>query len=298
MLNGIFILCMSTGALPQDLAGLAAVVLLLGVRHGFDADHLATIDGLTHAGIVAHPRWARACGALFSLGHGTVVVAVALTISQATVSWKAPDWLTAFGAWISIAFLIALGLMNIASVLRTAPDQIVLPTGLRHRLLRHALGGPAYSRTGNPIWAFPIGTLFAISFDTVSQAAMFSAAASRHGAWKGALCCALLFTVGLLLTDGMNGLWISHLLRRSGSTARIASRVMGLGVGGASLLIAAIGILRRTSESASEWLDDREVLLGTAVIVIVLFAFVVALRLVAGQRRGTVTVSGEALSRL
>jgi len=77
--------------LPNDLVGLASVVLLLGVKHGFDADHLATIDGLTRAGAVSHSRWSRACGALFSLGHGAVVVAVALTISHAATSWHVPD---------------------------------------------------------------------------------------------------------------------------------------------------------------------------------------------------------------
>ena len=47
-------------------------------RHGFDADHLATIDGLTRYNARANPRLARMAGALFSLGHGVVVLLVAL----------------------------------------------------------------------------------------------------------------------------------------------------------------------------------------------------------------------------
>jgi len=275
---------MPTDTLPHDLAGLAAVVLLLGVKHGFDADHLATIDGLTRTCSTAHHRWARACGALFSLGHGAVVVAIALTVSHAAASWQIPAWLAAFGAWVSIAFLIVLGLMNIGSVLRTPADGVVVPTGLRSRLLRRLAGGSSGPQASQPLWALPVGALFAISFDTVSQTAMFSTAASRTGAWQGALGCALLFTAGMLLTDGINGLWMSRLLRRSDSTARIASRVMGLGVGAASLLIAAVGIVRQVSSAANDWLDARELLLGSAVIATVLTAFVIALRLAADRQ--------------
>ena len=32
--------------LPRDFLGLALVVLMLGIKHGLDADHLAAIDGL------------------------------------------------------------------------------------------------------------------------------------------------------------------------------------------------------------------------------------------------------------
>jgi len=165
MINFKFIIRMSTDTLPHDLAGLAAVVLLLGVKHGFDADHLATIDGLTRTCSAAHRRWARACGALFSLGHGVVVVAIALTILHAAASWQVPDWFAAFGAWVSIAFLIVLGLMNIGSVLRTPADEAVPPTGLRSRLLRRSVGGSSRPQVGHPLWALPVGALFAISFD-------------------------------------------------------------------------------------------------------------------------------------
>ena len=192
--------------------------------------------------------------------------------------------MSAFGAWVSIAFLLAIGIMNIASVLRTPADQIVSAKGLRQRLLLRMFGGLA-PVAGHPLWALPIGALFAISFDTLSQAAMFSTAASSSGAWQGALSFALLFTVGMLFTDGLNGLCISRLLRRSGATARIASRTMGLGVGAASLLIAAVGVLRQTSRHADQWLEDRELLLGVAVVAIVLLAFVVSLRLASRVRQ-------------
>jgi hypothetical protein len=61
--------------------------------------------------------------------------------------------------------------------------------------------------------------------------------------------------------------------------ARVASRVTGLAVGTASLLVAALGIVRMSSSTASEWLDERELLLGVMVVAIVLFGSLLAVRL-------------------
>ena len=68
---------MTAAAPPSDFLGVALLVLLLGIRHGFDADHLAAIDGMTYHNARLRPGLARVCGALFSIGHGGVVVAVA-----------------------------------------------------------------------------------------------------------------------------------------------------------------------------------------------------------------------------
>jgi high-affinity nickel-transport protein len=95
--------------LPTDWGALCAIVLLLGMRHGFDADHLATIDGLTRLNQRRQLGWARYCGALFSLGHGLVVMLIAAFVGLASTHWSPPAWLDLFGAWVSIAFLIGLG---------------------------------------------------------------------------------------------------------------------------------------------------------------------------------------------
>ena len=55
--------------LPTDWSALCALVFLLGMRHGFDADHLATINGLTRLGSQSRSPFARYGGVLFSLGH-------------------------------------------------------------------------------------------------------------------------------------------------------------------------------------------------------------------------------------
>src|ERR1700712_3153704 len=109
--------------LPHDFIGLAVVVCLLGMKHGLDADHLAAIDGLTRSNARERPRLARVAGLLFSLGHGAVVMAVALTASALSAAWHVPQWLDSFGAWVSITVLTALALVNIAGVLSTPAHQ-------------------------------------------------------------------------------------------------------------------------------------------------------------------------------
>ena len=64
--------------LPTEWSTLCLLVFMLGMRHGLDADHLATIDGLTRFNSRSNPGLARWCGCWFSLGHGAVVVAIAL----------------------------------------------------------------------------------------------------------------------------------------------------------------------------------------------------------------------------
>ncbi|HMX12352.1 MAG TPA: nickel transporter, partial [Burkholderiaceae bacterium] len=99
--------------LPSDWATLCSLVLLLGMRHGFDADHLATIDGFTRLASRHRRAHARYCGALFSLGHGVVVMGIALAVGAISERWTPPQWIDLFGAWVSIAFLLTLGVVNL-----------------------------------------------------------------------------------------------------------------------------------------------------------------------------------------
>ena len=112
---------------------LILIVFALGAKHGMDPDHLATIDGLTRFNAQRRPRLARWSGCLFSLGHGLVVTAVATAAASLSSGFLAPAWLEHTSAWISIAFLAALGAGNIAAVWRTPHNKIVRNVGLRAR---------------------------------------------------------------------------------------------------------------------------------------------------------------------
>jgi high-affinity nickel-transport protein len=262
-------------SLSQDLYALSLLVFVLGLKHGFDPDHLATIDGLTRFNARANPRLARFCGVLFSLGHGAVVMAIALAVSALALHVPAPPWLEAFGAWVSIAFLAALGFLNIRAVVRADPTQVVRPVGLKGRLLGRL------ARAASPGLVALVGALFALSFDTVSQAALFALTATRFGGWQHALMLGLLFMLGMLITDGVNGLWISRLICRADQIALVASRVMSLVVGGVSLLVAAFGVMKLALPVVDAWSEGKELVFGAGVVVVIAGSFLLAVRLAA-----------------
>ncbi len=257
--------------LPHDLLALSMLVFVLGLKHGFDADHLATIDGLTRFNARNNPHLARFCGVLFSLGHGFVVVAIALAVSLLTRKWQTPEWLEAFGAWTSIAFLAALGLLNIYAVIQARPTEMVRPIALKGRLLGRL------AQAASPGLIALVGALFALSFDTISQAALFALTAAQFGGWRDALLLGLLFMLGMLVTDGINGLWISRLILRADQLALIASRVMSLVVASLSLLVAGFGIAKLAWPALETWSHGKELLFGLSVVLVVISSFAMAL---------------------
>jgi len=268
--------------LPTDWSTLCALVFLLGMRHGFDADHLATIDGLTRLNQRRGLALARYCGALFSAGHGLVVMVIAVAVGSVSERWVPPEWLDAFGAWVSIAFLLALGLVNLSAVLATPAGQAVALVGLKGRFLGRL------TQARSPLGVGAVGAVFALSFDTISQSVLFAATATQFGGVMRALALGLLFVLGMLATDGLNGWWISRLIARADEVAALASRIMGAAVAGVSLLVAALGVGKLLSPSFDGWSDGKELAFGAVVVGTIalsyLFAMAVA-RTRGGRRR-------------
>jgi high-affinity nickel-transport protein len=263
--------------LPADWSALCALVFVLGMRHGLDADHLATIDGLTRINTLRQRGFARWCGTLFSLGHGTVVIGIALGVGLASERWTVPGWVDSFGAWLSIAFLLLIALVNLRMVLATAADQPVAMVGVKGRLLGRLWR--RLSQAGSPAGIAGVGALFALSFDTLSQSALFAVTATQFGGVSRALTLGLLFMLGMLLTDGLNGWWISRLIARADHMAAVASRVMSLAVSGMSLLVAALGIAKQLSPSVDQWSEGKELALGLSVVLVMAGSYLLARRL-------------------
>jgi len=259
--------------LPNDWLALTFLVFMLGMKHGLDADHLAAIDALTRFNSHRRARLARWCGFLFSVGHGAVVVAIALAVGALARRWAVPGWMEDLGAWISIVFLTLLGAMNLVAVLAARPGQVVQPVGLKGRFLGRL------QHTGNPLLVCAVGALFALSFDTMSQAALFAMTGTQFGGVSQALTLGLLFMLGMMLMDGLNGLWIARLIRRADRLACVASRIMGLTVAGLSLLVAGFGLARYASPEVSAWLSGKELGFGLALVAVVAMSFLLALRI-------------------
>jgi high-affinity nickel-transport protein len=256
--------------IPNEWSALCALVFLLGIKHGFDADHLACIDGLTRYNQRRRERFARYCGALFSLGHGSVVILIALSVSAARQQWQAPIWLQVVGEWTSIACLIVIGILNLRAVLRASASELLAPVGIKGRFF----GG--LSRASRPLTVMLVGAAFAISFDTLSQAAFFALTASAFGGLWHALALALLFGAGMVTTDAINGLWISRLMARADRMALIASRVMSLTVAGMSLLIAAFGVAGLLLPMVAHWSDERSLQVGLLVCAVMIASYACA----------------------
>lgn len=216
---------------------LIVMALLLGIRHGFDLDHLATIDSITRT-FRNNQYLSKITGILFSLGHGLVVILISLIIGSGFKPTAVPEWLNEIGDGISIAFLFLFGLLNLWNIFQH-PSQSTLPCSLKNYLSRKLI-----HKNFNPIFIVFIGILFAFSFDTVSQVVLFSLSAS---ALAGCLFSGLLgvvFMLGMMLSDGLNGLFVSAFIQRADRISFLFSRITGLMIASFSLIIGVINCFK------------------------------------------------------
>lgn len=265
--------------LPADGIGLALLVFALGVKHGLDPDHLATIDGLTRFNAQSRPRLARWSGCLFSFGHGVVVTLVAGVVALFMSDAQVPGWLERVGTAISIVFLAALGWANLRAVARTPAGLPVRAIGFKGRWLGKLC------ETSHPVLIASVGAAFAISFDTWSQAALFSLAAMHVSGWVLSVALGVIFTAGMLLADGVNGIWVARMLERADRRAARASRIMSVVIGLLSLGAAALGAARYFSPAIAQMSDAAGVSAGLAVVVLLCLSYVAAMR--RARRAGT-----------
>jgi nickel/cobalt transporter (NiCoT) family protein len=261
-----------THILPTHWPALFAVVFLLGVKHGLDPDHLAAIDGLTRFASGRRPRLSRWSGAFFSAGHGVMVTLAAVAVATIATGWRAPSWLEDAGALVSVAFLALLGAANLAAVARTPRGEVVRVAGFRGRLFERL------TRVDHPVLIAAVGASFAVSFDTMSYAVLFSVTGSQLAGWIFAALLGVLFTLGMLATDGLNGLWVSRLIARADARAAAASRVMSVAIGLLALAVAALGAARHVAPSIDAGVDSFGMASGIAVIVFATLAYAWAVR--------------------
>jgi high-affinity nickel-transport protein len=185
----------------------AIVGLALGMRHGTDPDHLAAIDGLTRI----RPRATN--GVFFALGHGLVVILLAL---------GAGHFLAARFAFLGPWSLILIGGVNLWRLFRGSPNVPVTP--------RLVVAQP-----------FLLGMLLAAGFETASQLSALILAGQTNAWFIGAA-----FSLGMVIVDGLDGYLAAstqHLAATGEIRARKASRILGIivvffafSLGGAELL--------------------------------------------------------------
>ena len=197
--------------MEAELISFSGLVLMfvLGLRHGLDPDHIACIDGLTWQALNHDHHHAQWIGTLFAIGHGLLVTAIAVGVSQLTQRMEVPDGVVTVFQWIPTVLLLLVGTLNLRLLLNAW--QSYQPTGWKLRLI------PARLRhNGSPLAVIAIGVLFATVFDTATQASAWGYVASnKGGGLLAALAAGLVFTAGMVITDTLDGRLICHVNRSS-----------------------------------------------------------------------------------
>jgi nickel/cobalt transporter (NiCoT) family protein len=201
------------------LLGTALLAYSFGLRHAFDADHIAAIDNITRK-LMQQGRRPIAVGFFFSLGHSTVVVALVIAVALATTALQThfaalKDIGSVIATSISATFLLAIAaantivLLQVNAALRTVRttgrlpqqgiDRILENSGLLGRVLR-----PFFALIQRSWHAYPLGLLFGLGFDTATEVGLLGVSAGQvaHGlsVWS-VLVFAALFTAGMSLMD-------------------------------------------------------------------------------------------------
>ncbi|HEV7210513.1 MAG TPA: HoxN/HupN/NixA family nickel/cobalt transporter [Blastococcus sp.] len=208
--------------------GLGVTAYTLGVRHAFDADHIAAIDNTTRS-LLATGRRPVSVGFWFALGHSTVVALLAggtalgarylagLTDDRSAVRHA----LGVVGAGVSGSFLYLIGVLNLIALVgmvrvyrrgRTGFDQGALEQFLDRRGVLNRLLRPLLRSVRHPTQMFPIGLLFGIGFDTATEVTLLALAGSGASVglpWYAVVVLPLLFTAGMTLFDTLDGAFMT-----------------------------------------------------------------------------------------
>jgi high-affinity nickel-transport protein len=203
------------------ISGLA-MMFVLGMRHGFDPDHIACIDGYTWRSVEQGKRFAPWVGTLFALGHGFIVTLIAVGVGALAQAVRVPDAMMAVFAWAPTVLLFVIGLLNLQGLLRA--DNEYRPTLWKSRLMPEKLRNHA-----NPFAIILVGMLFAVVFDTATQASMWTYAATTNGGTTAALIAGLAFTMGMMFTDTIDGRLLWRIVKRADAdeSSRRRKRVLG-----------------------------------------------------------------------
>ena len=209
--------------------GLGVTAYTLGMRHAFDADHIAAVDNVTRRLLADRPAHGRplSVGFWFSLGHSSVVFGLCLLLAfgvRALGSQVSDESSTLqattgiIGTSVSGLFLIALGVINavvLVGILRVAQgmrsgryDEAELEHQLENRGLLNRILGRFTRTVRKPRHMYPVGLLFGLGFDTATEVSLLvlaAGAAAFNLPWYALLVLPILFTAGMTLFDTIDG---------------------------------------------------------------------------------------------
>ena len=206
--------------------GTGVTAYTLGLRHAFDADHISAIDNTTRK-LMAEGKRPLSVGFFFSLGHSTIVFALAFVFAlgirvlggQVTHAGSGLHEVTSWvGTGVSGTFLYVIAALNVVILWGIFKVFLEMRAGryderqLEHQLTVRGPMGRLFGRfsraVSRPWQMYPVGILFGLGFDTASEVALLFLAAGAAGAglpFYAVLCLPVLFAAGMSLLDTIDG---------------------------------------------------------------------------------------------
>ncbi|HEX3605312.1 MAG TPA: HoxN/HupN/NixA family nickel/cobalt transporter [Candidatus Dormibacteraeota bacterium] len=210
--------------------GTAVLAYTFGLRHAFDADHIAAIDNTTRK-LMADGQRPMGVGFFFSLGHSSVVLGLSIGIAVAArrLAGAVTDSSSALhntggliGTLVSGTFLYLIGILNLVVLLgiirvfremrQGRYDDDALERRLNDRGLLYRFFGPIARRIDASWKMYPLGVLFGLGFDTASEVGLLAITAGAAGTglpFYVILCLPIIFAAGMSLLDTADGAFMS-----------------------------------------------------------------------------------------
>lgn len=209
------------------MVGLGFVAYMFGLRHAFDADHIAAVDDTVRY-MLQKGKQPLGVGFFFSLGHSTIVFVLAVVVVFAATAVKndlpgLQNLGSVIGAGVSGIFLWIIGILNLLVLMDILKVWQKAKTGkhshthleelLQQRGLINRLFGGRLQKVINHSWQmYPLGLLFGLGFDTASEIgllAMTAGAAVGNLPAAAVLSLPILFTAGMSVMDTTDGVLMS-----------------------------------------------------------------------------------------
>ena len=213
------------------MLGLGGLAYTFGLRHAFDADHISAIDNTTRK-LLQDGKQPLGVGFFFSLGHSTVVFAIAVALGFATQFVQANvvsgnGQLKSLGGVIGTAvsggFLLLIGILNLVILLDIVKLFRRMKGGgydrreLEHELVAGGLLTRLFGRLFRLIthsWQmYLVGFLFGLGFDTASEISLLAisaGAAAQHLPFYALISLPLIFAAGMSLMDTADVAFLSR----------------------------------------------------------------------------------------
>ncbi len=206
--------------------GTGFLALTLGMRHAFDADHISAIDNTTRK-LMSEGKRPLGVGFFFSLGHSSVVTALAIILNFGIKSLGVQvkdqnsslhHYTSLIGTSVSGAFLMLIALLNLIVLISVVKvfkqmrdgqyNEDELEKHLNSRGFMMRFFGPIARRIDSSWKMYPLGILFGLGFDTATEVALLVLAGSSVVAglpWWAILSLPMLFAGGMSLLDTIDG---------------------------------------------------------------------------------------------